>query len=169
MSIGNTEQVDEMMNNELGQENHSEHDERAFINQMAEEDGDFNPDGAVEASKKHEPQLSKKEQILSLEEDALFLVGGAEHLAQQAFHPSLVFGEHHTKNLAKATAPLLHKYGGELPPWLKPYKEEFGFVMALAMAGSSMYLQHRTIIRLEADSKRQEQENSPVEVESATD
>ncbi|UAB68815.1 hypothetical protein INR79_09665 [Vibrio sp. SCSIO 43132] len=154
MSVVDTELMDQVIDEHEAVDTHSTDEELALIQAMGAEDDEFNPDAAVSAAAS--PPPTKAQQIEALEEDAAMLVGGAEYLIQQAVHPALSFGEPHSAALAKATAPILHKYGGELPPWLKPYKEELGFVVALATAGGSMFFQYRAIKQAEEAAKVKE-------------
>lgn len=133
-------------------ETRSPEEEKGFISQFEE---DFDPDQAVNETAS---KPSAKEEMESLTQDASMLVGGADFIIRQSLHPDVGFDESSKANLSQALAPLLKKYGGDVPPWLKPYKEEAAFCIALGMASFGVFSQYKAVKQAEAAQKLSERE-----------
>lgn len=106
-------------------ETHSETDEKALIAEL--EGKDFNPDEAVK------PDADKELALESSKMTVTVGLGIVEQGVKQFVHPDFVLDKAGVEGVSSAAAPLLVKYGGKMPPWLEPYKEEIAFVAATGM------------------------------------
>jgi hypothetical protein len=57
--------------------------------------------------------------------------------------PHVVIAPEQKEQVAEKMVPVLRKYRGEMPPWLRKWKEEVELGMVLAGVGFGVYLQHR--------------------------
>lgn len=128
------------MESSEGIETHSEADERALIDELNNDDGeDFNPDKAVN-------QDSAKAMALESGKVAVVMgLGVVQQGVKQFVHQDFEFDEAGVDGVANAAAPLLVKYGGKLPPWLEPYKEEIALFAATGMLVFGSYMQIREL------------------------
>ncbi|WP_254230180.1 hypothetical protein [Vibrio coralliilyticus] len=128
MEIEQLESIEEM---------HSELEEKALL---AELDGeDFDP-STVTA--KVDAEAAK---LAAGEASAMMALGVTEQLLKQFAHQDFAFDEEQAKGVASAAAPLFVKYGGELPPWLAAYKEEFAFVVAAGALSFTSFSQIKAL------------------------
>lgn len=144
----------ELQEGEVFLESHSEQEVNDFIKSL---DDDFDPD-AEKPAKEDEPSMLDKSMVL-------YGIGFIEQAIKAHKHQDFSFDAEQVDAVANATVPLLKKYGGELPEWLQPYKEEIVFLVAVASLGFSAYMQCRAlgakdaeIIELKAKLEAQEQE-----------
>ncbi|WP_257214478.1 hypothetical protein [Vibrio coralliilyticus] len=138
------------------EEVHSELEEKALL---AELDGeDFDP-STVTA--KVDAEAAK---LAAGEASAMMALGVTEQLLKQFAHQDFAFDEEQAKGVASAAAPLFVKYGGELPPWLAAYKEEFAFVVA---AGALSFTSFSQIKALKAMDEEKEINPEEEQVEEA--
>ncbi|BDU46893.1 hypothetical protein [Vibrio nigripulchritudo] len=143
-------------------ETRSPEEEKGFISQFEE---DFDPDQAVSETAS---KPSAKEEMESLTQDASILVEFGDTGLRQMLHPDVGFDESSKANLSKTLAPLLKKYGGDVPPWIKPYKEEAAFCIALGMASFGVFSQYKAVKQAEAAQKLSERKEE-AEGEHAAD
>ncbi|EOV0103237.1 hypothetical protein ACOIV3_001878 [Vibrio vulnificus] len=114
-------------------------EERAFIGGLDEE---FEPCEGVE--------LSGAPALESAQMTALFSLNMTEGLLKQFGHSDFSFDESQKEQTASAIAPALAKYGGELPAWLEPYKEEVFALIAISTLGFMSYAQIKALKELDA-------------------
>lgn len=145
-------------------EENSEQAERDFVNNLGEDEQDFNPDQAVsDAASKP----SAKEEMESLTQDASILVEFGDAGLRQILHPDVGFDEGSKGNLSKTLAPLLKKYGGDVPPWVKPYKEEAAFIISLTLASFGVFSQYKSVKQAEAAQNQPESKSEPEALNAA--
>jgi hypothetical protein len=131
--------------------NYSDEEKRAANREAAQDD--FDPTQAVEQAKSGE--VAKPEKTLNdYEIEAMFMLGVSEAAMQQMVHGELSFDEALTLKTAQALAPVLQKYGGELPPWLAPYLTEIKAGYYLSCLGFGVFMQYKMIKKHEAEEAR---------------
>ena len=67
----------------------------------------------------------------------------------KGFHKQFSFDPHLMQNASEKIAPCLLKYGGELPSFLQPYKEEICAVSGLGVLGFASYQQIKELKSLD--------------------
>ncbi|NOI32329.1 hypothetical protein F0255_26570 [Vibrio coralliilyticus] len=140
---------------------HSEVEEKALL---AELDGeDFDP-STVTA--KVDADAAK---LAAGEASAMMALGVTEQLLKQFAHQDFAFDEEQAKGVASAAAPLFVKYGGELPPWLAAYKEEFAFVVAAGALGFTSFSQIKALKDFDRAKEVQQMENEPEATEARSE
>ncbi|NAW87166.1 hypothetical protein [Photobacterium halotolerans] len=119
---------------------YTEQDEREFLASL---DDEFVPDdnGTAVQSKKVTDELNR----MQGEASAMALLKASEGIIRQFAHSDFQFDEAQLANVAKSAGPLFVKYGGNLPPWLLEYKEEFTFVVAAGALGFTSVNQVRQL------------------------
>jgi hypothetical protein len=132
--------------------NYSDEEKRVAV-QEAEQD-DYDPTAAAEKAKTNEVAPPEKT-LQDYEFDALILLGVSEGLVKQFVHKELSFEEELTAKTAKALAPVIQKYGGELPPWLAPYIIELKAGWYLSSLCVGVFLQLKAIKKVEVEQARQ--------------
>ncbi|WP_154124999.1 hypothetical protein [Grimontia hollisae] len=130
---------------ELTIETHSEAEEKAFVANVANattgaDDGEFDPSGIAS-----DDTPSKEVLLESAAEAAVMYLGVGEAFIKRFGHKDFAFDEELAENFGKAAAPLLLKYDGDMPPWMKAYKEEIGFVAAAGLLGLSSWSQIKAL------------------------
>lgn len=78
-------------------------------------------------------------------------------------YPYVEIDETSEHQVIDKTAAVLRKYGGGLPPWLEPYREEIELGMVLAGVGFGVFVQvkqHEAEEQAQAEQARQEHQNS---------
>ncbi|EIV8467033.1 hypothetical protein [Vibrio vulnificus] len=117
-------------------------EERAFIGALEDE---FEPSESAE--------LSGAPALESAKMTALFSLNMTEGLLKQFGHGDFSFDESQKEQTASAIAPALAKYGGELPAWLEPYKEEVFALIAIGTLGFTSYAQIKALKALDVAQK----------------
>ncbi len=84
---------------------------------------------------------------------ALMAVSFAKTLTRMKY-PYVEIDETSEGQVVDKTAAVLRKYGGGLPPWLEPYREEIELGMVLAGVGFGVFVQ---VKQHEAEEAEQEQ------------
>ncbi|WP_234425280.1 hypothetical protein [Vibrio coralliilyticus] len=139
------------------EEVHSEVEEKALL---AELDGeDFDP-STVTA--KVDAEAAK---LAAGEASAMMALGVTEQLLKQFAHQDFTFDEEQAKGVASAAAPLFVKYGGELPPWLAAYKEEFAFVVAAGALSFTSFSQIKALKAMDEEKEINPEEEQAEEVQ----
>ncbi|WP_231115473.1 hypothetical protein [Vibrio coralliilyticus] len=139
------------------EEVHSEVEEKALL---AELDGeDFDP-STVTA--KVDADAAK---LAAGEASAMMALGVTEQLLKQFAHQDFAFDEEQAKGVASAAAPLFVKYGGELPPWLATYKEEFAFVVAAGALGFTSFSQIKALKAMDEEKEINPEEEQAEEAQ----
>jgi len=118
-------------------EQHTDEDERALLAELSGEDYDPTP-----AVKK---QDSNEAALLAGKASATIAMGVVEQALKMVGHKDFSFDPEEAENVCAAAAPLMVKYGGEMPPWLAQYKEELAFVAAAGMLSFSSVQQLKTL------------------------
>ncbi len=90
------------------------------------EKGDFVPDEPVDAE-----QESTAENYTAVAESITEMAAGF----LEGLHPAIKYDEQQRAMIASAMSPVLAKHGGQLPPWLEPWKEEIVLGLVLGFAG----------------------------------
>ncbi|WP_235284649.1 hypothetical protein ABF162_13810 [Vibrio coralliilyticus] len=148
MEIEQLESIEEM---------HSEVEEKALL---AELDGeDFDP-STVTA--KVDADAAK---LAAGEASAMMALGVTEQLLKQFAHQDFAFDEEQAKGVASAAAPLFVKYGGELPPWLAAYKEEFAFVVAAGALSFTSFSQIKALKAMDEEKEINPEEEQAEEAQ----
>ena len=148
MEIEQLESIEEM---------HSEVEEKALL---AELDGeDFDP-STVTA--KVDAEAAK---LAAGEASAMMALGVTEQLLKQFAHQDFAFDEEQAKGVASAAAPLFVKYGGELPPWLAAYKEEFAFVVAAGALSFTSFSQIKALKAMDEEKEINPEEEQAEEAQ----
>ncbi|CCN48932.1 conserved hypothetical protein [Vibrio nigripulchritudo MADA3029] len=145
------EQIEEL-------EAHSEQDEKALLAELNGED--FDPESVIQRKDpKHAAALEAGKQ------SACAVLGLAEQGLKMFGHKDFEFDPEGAESVANAAAPLLVKYGGELPPWLADYKEEIIFVGAVGMLGfgSVQQIKARKAFDKAKEVEKEESESEPTE------
>ncbi|QFT37633.1 MULTISPECIES: hypothetical protein [unclassified Vibrio] len=138
------------------EEVHREVEEKALL---AELDGeDFDP-STVTA--KVDADAAK---LAAGEASAMMALGVTEQLLKQFAHQDFTFDEEQAKGVASAAAPLFVKYGGELPPWLAAYKEEFAFVVAAGALSFTSFSQIKALKAMDEEKEINPEEEQAEEV-----
>ncbi|AXN31638.1 hypothetical protein F0238_22310 [Vibrio coralliilyticus] len=139
------------------EEVHSEVEEKALL---AELDGeDFDP-STVTA--KVDAEAAK---LAAGEASAMMALGVTEQLLKQFAHQDFAFDEEQAKGVASAAAPLFVKYGGELPPWLAAYKEEFAFVVAAGALSFTSFSQIKALKAMDEEKEINPEEEQAEEAQ----
>mgnify|MGYP006208215187 CR=1 FL=1 len=139
------------------EEVHSEVEEKALL---AELDGeDFDP-STVTA--KVDAEAAK---LAAGEASAMMALGVTEQLLKQFAHQDFAFDEEQAKGVANAAAPLFVKYGGELPPWLAAYKEEFAFVVAAGALSFTSFSQIKALKAMDEEKEINPEEEQAEEAQ----
>ena len=139
------------------EEVHSEVEEKALL---AELDGeDFDP-STVTA--KVDAEAAK---LAAGEASAMMALGVTEQLLKQFAHQDFAFDEEQAKGVANAAAPLFVKYGGELPPWLAAYKEEFAFVVAAGALSFTSFSQIKALNAMDEEKEINPEEEQAEEAQ----
>ncbi|ERB62599.1 hypothetical protein N779_25465 [Vibrio coralliilyticus OCN008] len=139
------------------EEVHSEVEEKALL---AELDGeDFDP-STVTA--KVDADAAK---LAAGEASAMMALGVTEQLLKQFAHQDFAFDEEQAKGVASAAAPLFVKYGGELPPWLAAYKEEFAFVVAAGALSFTSFSQIKALKAMDEEKEINPEEEQAEEAQ----
>ncbi|MCG9680466.1 hypothetical protein [Vibrio sp. Isolate24] len=139
------------------EEVHSEVEENALL---AELDGeDFDP-STVTA--KVDAEAAK---LAAGEASAMMALGVTEQLLKQFAHQDFAFDEEQAKGVASAAAPLFVKYGGELPPWLAAYKEEFAFVVAAGALSFTSFSQIKALKAMDEEKEINPEEEQAEEAQ----
>lgn len=123
---------------EVNEDAHTTEEEAALLQQLGEEQ-DFDPSTA---------DIKAADNSLALAQGAasvMAVLGVSEQLLKQFGHKDFSFDSSQAENVANTAAPLFVKYGGEMPPWLAQYKEEFSFVVAAGALGFSSFQQIRML------------------------
>ncbi len=154
-----TDQIEDLNETEVEHiENHNPEDERAFINSLGDDDTDFDPTEPQKVADKHALILERGEATM------LTALGVAEGMVKGFVHPEFAFDPNQAEDVAKKTAPLFVKYGGDLPPWLSEYKEELGLLVALGGLGFVSYGQIKHLkaedLRKELEAKKKAEEEA---------
>ncbi|WP_299021523.1 hypothetical protein [uncultured Photobacterium sp.] len=123
---------------EVNEEVHTPEDEAALLQQLGDEQ-DFDPSTA-------EIKTADNSQALAHGAASVMAVlGVSEQLLKQFGHKDFALDPSQAESVANTAAPLFVKYGGEMPPWLAQYKEEFSFVVAAGALGFSSFQQIRML------------------------
>ncbi len=131
MNTENQMDIEDIQDPENIVETHSKEQESAFLNSVAEEEKDFDSDNSPEVKKLQDGQSAVEKAALKMgEQSAIAGLGVIEQMIKQFGHKQFAFDPEQAQNLAEATAPLMLKYNGEMPPWLVAYKEELAFTIA---------------------------------------
>ncbi|WP_333004918.1 hypothetical protein [Vibrio coralliilyticus] len=139
------------------EEVHSEVEEKALL---AELDGeDFDPSTVTT---KVDAEAAK---LAAGEASAMMALGVTEQLLKQFAHQDFAFDEEQAKGVASAAAPLFVKYGGELPPWLAAYKEEFAFVVAAGALSFTSFSQIKALKAMDEEKEINPEEEQAEEVQ----
>lgn len=139
------------------EEVHSEVEEKALL---AELDGeDFDP-STITA--KVDAEAAK---LAAGEASAMMTLGVTEQLLKQFAHQDFAFDEEQAKGVASAAAPLFVKYGGELPPWLAAYKEEFAFVVAAGALSFTSFSQIKALKAMDEEKEINPEEEQAEEAQ----
>ena len=139
------------------EEVHSEVEEKALL---AELDGeDFDP-STVTA--KVDAEAAK---LAAGEASAMMALGVTEQLLKRFAHQDFAFDEEQAKGVANAAAPLFVKYGGELPPWLAAYKEEFAFVVAAGALSFTSFSQIKALKAMDEEKEINPEEEQAEEAQ----
>lgn len=142
---------------ELNEEVHTEADEAALLQQLGDEQ-DFDPNTAdVKAADDAQALAAGAASVMAV-------LGISEQMLKQFGHQDFAFAPSQAENVATTAAPLFVKYGGEMPPWLAQYKEEFTFVVAAGALGFTSFMQLRM---LKASDAAKEVEGSETESKPA--
>ncbi|NOH56374.1 hypothetical protein F0266_26165, partial [Vibrio coralliilyticus] len=88
-----------------------------------------------------------------------------EQLLKQFAHQDFAFDEEQAKGVASAAAPLFVKYGGELPPWLAAYKEEFAFVVAAGALSFTSFSQIKALKAMDEEKEINPEEEQAEEAQ----
>lgn len=123
---------------EVNEDAHTTEEEAALLQQLGDE-LDFDPSTA---------DIKAADNSLALAQGAasvMAVLGVSEQLLKQFGHKDFAFDSSQAENVASTAAPLFVKYGGEMPPWLAQYKEEFSFVVAAGALGFSSFQQIRML------------------------
>ncbi|WP_242456930.1 hypothetical protein [Vibrio coralliilyticus] len=136
---------------------HSEVEEKALL---AELDGeDFDPSTVTV---KVDAEAAK---LAAGEASAMMALGVTEQLLKQFAHQDFAFDEEQAKGVASAAAPLFVKYGGELPPWLAAYKEEFAFVVAAGALSFTSFSQIKALKAMDEEKEINPEEEQAEEAQ----
>ncbi|WP_253819399.1 hypothetical protein [Vibrio coralliilyticus] len=136
---------------------HSEVEEKALL---AELDGeDFDP---TTVTAKVDADAAK---LAAGEASAMMALGVTEQLLKQFAHQDFAFDEEQAKGVASAAAPLFVKYGGELPPWLAAYKEEFAFVVAAGALSFTSFSQIKALKAMDEEKEINPEEEQAEEAQ----
>ncbi|WP_235284463.1 hypothetical protein [Vibrio coralliilyticus] len=139
------------------EEVHSEVEEKALL---AELDGeDFDPSTVTT---KVDAEAAK---LAAGEASAMMALGVTEQLLKQFAHQDFAFDEEQAKGVASAAAPLFVKYGGELPPWLAAYKEEFAFVVAAGALSFTSFSQIKALKAMDEEKEINPEEEQAEEAQ----
>ncbi|AIU65968.1 hypothetical protein JV59_26435 [Vibrio coralliilyticus] len=139
------------------EEVHSEVEEKALL---AELDGeDFDP---TTVTAKVDADAAK---LAAGEASAMMALGVTEQLLKQFAHQDFAFDEEQAKGVASAAAPLFVKYGGELPPWLAAYKEEFAFVVAAGALSFTSFSQIKALKAMDEEKEINPEEEQAEEAQ----
>ncbi|ARC90966.1 hypothetical protein B6A42_00800 [Vibrio coralliilyticus] len=139
------------------EEVHSEVEEKALL---AELDGeDFDPSSVTA---KVDAEAAK---LAAGEASAMMALGVTEQLLKQFAHQDFAFDEEQAKGVASAAAPLFVKYGGELPPWLAAYKEEFAFVVAAGALSFTSFSQIKALKAMDEEKEINPEEEQAEEAQ----
>ncbi|MGF1716117.1 hypothetical protein L4D08_14670 [Photobacterium chitinilyticum] len=145
---------------ELNEDTHTEAEEAALLQQLGDEQ-DFDPSTA-------EIKTADNSQALAQGAASVMAVlGVSEQLLKQFGHKDFAFDPSQAENVASTAAPLFVKYGGEMPPWLAQYKEEFSFVVAAGALGFSSFQQIRMLKVSDAEKEVPQPEMELEQVEGA--
>lgn len=117
-------------------------EEKAFIGGLEQE---FEPSETAE--------IDDSVSLQSAQMTALFTLNMTEGLLKQFGHREFSFDEAQKEQTATAIAPALAKYGGELPAWLEPYKEEVFALIAIGTLGFTSYAQIKALKALDVPQK----------------
>ena len=91
---------------------------------------------AVEVDTEREQQSEAAE--MAAKQGAAFAVGMVETLVKMRC-PYVVVDDPTKEAITDKAIPVFRKYGGEMPEWLQPYREEIELGMVLAVAGVGIY------------------------------
>lgn len=91
---------------------------------------------AVEAETQQEQQSEAAD--MAAQQGAEFAVDMVETLVKMRC-PYVVIEDGTKEAITDKAIPVFRKYGGELPEWLQPYREEIELGMVLAVAGVGIY------------------------------
>lgn len=139
------------------EEVHSEVEEKALL---AELDGeDFDPSTVTAKVGADAAKLAAGEA------SAMMALGVTEQLLKQFAHQDFAFDEEQAKGVASAAAPLFVKYGGELPPWLAAYKEEFAFVVAAGALSFTSFSQIKALKAMDEEKEINPEEEQAEEAQ----
>ncbi|CAM3709247.1 hypothetical protein VA7868_02937 [Vibrio aerogenes CECT 7868] len=129
-------------------ETHSDADKQSFVAEINQE---FDPDAAAEEAQKAAEAKAQAEDDELTEESAEFAamiaVGGLEKGIQTLLDKRLEIGQENAEALTKYAAPLILKYGNEVPPWLAKvmkFKDEAMLSLTLMTVGLSVARQYRS-------------------------
>nr|WP_202602172.1 hypothetical protein [Photobacterium halotolerans] len=135
-------------------ETHSEAEEKALLGSLGgEDDQDFDPSGLPVGESEPEAVL-----LEAAAESAVLYLGMGEVMMQEMVHPDFHFNEELAEKFGKAAAPLLLKHNGDLPPWLKEYKEEIVFTAAAGFLGFVSWRQVKALKAADAVKAKEEAE-----------
>lgn len=131
--------------------NYSDEEKRAAHREAAQDD--YDPTQAVKIVKEGE-NIAHEKTLKDYEIEAMFMLGMSEAAIKQMVNGGLSFDEELTVKTAQALAPVLKKYGGELPPWLAPYLTEIKAGYYLSCLGFGVFMQYKAIKKHEAEELR---------------
>jgi hypothetical protein len=131
--------------------NYSDEEKRAAHREAAQDD--YDPTQAVKVAQNGN-NLTPEKTLKDYEIEALFMLGMSEAAIKQMVNGELSFDEALTLKTAQALAPVLQKYGGELPPWLAPYLTEIKAGYYLSCLGFGVFMQYKMIKKHEAEEAR---------------
>ncbi|UTV27506.1 hypothetical protein [Photobacterium atrarenae] len=123
---------------ELNEEVHTQEDEAALLQQLGDEQ-DFDPSTAGAKA------ADDAQALAAGAASVMAVLGISEQMLKQFGHKDFAFDPSQAENVANTAAPLFVKYGGEMPPWLAQYKEEFTFVVAAGALGFTSFMQLRML------------------------
>ncbi|WP_419536210.1 hypothetical protein [Endozoicomonas sp.] len=107
---------------------------------------------AVEAETQQEQQSEAAD--LAAQQGAAFAVGMVESLVKLKW--AFVQIDEGTKQaITEKAVPVFRKYGGDLPSWLQPYREEIELGVVVAVAGFGIYSQ----VKAKEAEEQQEKNN----------
>lgn len=131
-------------------EQHTEHDQKQFLNSLSD---DFDPSDAVEQAhtEKSHSELEPAFDMDAARGTILFAMMGIEATMKAMVHPDFKFNPDYMEQFIEFTAPCVLKHGGEMPEWMKPYKEELMAAFAVGALSVSCVFQIRELRRRDAE------------------
>ncbi|WP_066014341.1 hypothetical protein [Endozoicomonas atrinae] len=112
---------------------------------------------AVEAETQQEQQSEAAD--LAAQQGAAFAVGMVESLVKLKW-AFVQIDEGIKQDITEKAVPVFRKYGGDLPSWLQPYREEIELGVVVAVAGFGIYSQVKAKEAKEAEEQQEKKNDS---------